>query len=192
MPPRLERTATSTGQVNRSIVRSSLLDAAGCLARSAPRILTAATASLGVACVMFMTACYTYDVKAPTDIMAGQQVEVTVNNIGRVALTADLGDDVSKVDGDFVAVTDSGFRLHVNHVEFLNETATPFPGSEITIPRTGITTVSTKQYSQSKTTVVAVGLAALIIAIIATIGIAGSGNSNGDNKPCNSNCTNIQ
>lgn len=168
------------------------LDAVGCVTRRAPRILTAATASIGVACVMLTTACYTYDVKAPTDILAGQHIEVTVNNIGRVALTADLGDDVSKADGDFVATTDTALRLRVNEVEYLNGTTSPYPGSEINVPRTGITAVSTKQFSQSKTTVVAVGLTALLVAIIATIGIVGSGTSNAENKPCNSNCTSIQ
>ena len=114
----------------------------GCVARKAPRILTAATASLGVAAVMFTTACYAYEVKAPTDLVAGQHVEATVNNIGRVALTADLGDDVSRVDGDVVSVTDSALRIRVMEIQFLNGTSSPFPGSAINVPRNGITTVS--------------------------------------------------
>lgn len=169
--------------MNRSTVVPSLLNAVGCGARTAPRILTAATASLGVASVMFMTACYTYDVKAPSDLLAGQHVEVTVNNVGRVALTADLGDDVTQVDGDVVAVTDSALRMRVNQVDFLNGTSTGYPGGVINIPRNAITTVSTKQFSQSKTTVVAVGLTALLVAAIGALGLAGIGGSSSDPKP---------
>lgn len=132
---------------------------------------------------MLTTACYTYDVKAPSDLLVGQHVEVTVNNVGRVALTADLGDDVSQVDGDVVALTDSALRVRVKQVEFLNGTASPYPGSEINIPRNAITSVSTKQYSQSKTTVAAVGLVALLIAAIGALGLAGIGGSSPDSKP---------
>ena len=134
---------------------------------------------MGVACLILTTACYTYEVKAPTDVPAGQQVEVTVNNIGRVALTADLGDDVARVDGDFVQVTDSVMRVRVTGVSFLNESSTGYPGSVISIPRTGITSVSTKEFSRSKTTVAAVGLTALVVGLIAAIGLGGNGGSSG-------------
>ena len=163
----------------RPTVARTLLDAVGCVARRAPRIITAATASLGIAGLVFTTGCYTYDVKAPTDLQSGQLVEVTVNNIGRVALTADLGDDVSKVDGTVVAVTDSVLRMRAVSMDYLSGISSPFPGGEISIPRTGITTVSTKQYSRSKTAIVAIGLSAALIAVIGAIVVAGSGGSQG-------------
>ncbi|MDQ2891098.1 MAG: hypothetical protein M3R65_11190, partial [Gemmatimonadota bacterium] len=154
-----------------------------CVARDAPRILTAAAASIGIASVLLTTACYTYDVQAPADLLAGQHVEVVVNNVGRVALTADLGEDVSQVDGDIVAVSDSALSVRVMEVEYLNGSTTPYPGSSISIRRESIRTVSTKQFSRSKTAVVAVGLAALLIGIFSALGIAGLGGSSPDPKP---------
>ena len=153
--------------------------AAGCVARTAPRILTAATASIGVACLILTTACYTYDVKAPTDVVTGQRIEVVVNNIGRVAVAADLGEDVAKIDGDFVSLTDSVLKVRVTELTFVNESTSDYPGSVISIPRLGVVSVSTKQFSRSKTTIVAVGLTALVVALIATIGIGGLGGSSG-------------
>ena len=162
-----------------STLTNRLRAAAGCVARKAPRILTAATASIGVACLIVTTACYTYEVKAPTDVVAGQHIEVVVNNIGRVAVTADLGEDVAKIDGDFVSLTDSVLKLRVSEMTFLNESTSAYPGSVISIPRIGVVSVSTKQFSRSKTTVVAVGLTALVVALIAAIGIGGLGGSSG-------------
>ncbi len=162
-----------------STIVNRLHAAAGCVAQRAPRILTAATASLGVACLIMTTACYTYEVKAPTDIVAGQRIEVVVNNIGRVAVTADLGEDVAKIDGDFVSLTDSVLKIRVTEMSFLNESTSEYPGSVISIPRLGVVSVSTKQFSRSKTTIVAVGLTALVVALIATIGIGGIGGSSG-------------
>ena len=166
-----------------------LLDAAGRVARKAPRVLTAATASVGVASLIMTTACYTYEVKAPTDVVAGQQIEVVINNIGRVAVTADLGEDVAKIDGDFVSLTDSVLKLKVTEMTFLNESTSAYPGSVISIPRLGVVNVSTKQFSRSKTTVVAVGLTALVLALIAAITVSGIGGSSGSKDPGNGTST---
>jgi hypothetical protein len=146
-------------------------------------------ASLGVACVMFTTACYTYDVKAPSDLMAGQEVVVTVNNVGRVALTPDLGDDVAVFEGNVVAVTDSVLSVSVTHVDFLNGSSTGFPGGTVNVSRNSITTVSTKQFSRSKTAVATVGIVAAIVAAIGVLRATGFGDSGsgskdtGENKP---------
>src|SRR6185437_3132952 len=115
-------------------------------ARTMPRSITAAIASLGIACLILTTACYTYDIKAPADLMAGQEVEVIVNNVGRVALLADLGDDVAKFDGKVVMVADTMLSVSVDHVDFLNGSSTGFPGGTINISRNAITQVSTRQF----------------------------------------------
>jgi hypothetical protein len=153
------------------------------VAREASRFLTAAVAALGIGALMLNTACYAYELKAPSDLAAGQTVEVVVNNLGRVVLEADLGEDVAKVDGNVVAVTDSTLRMNVTNVAYVNGSSSTYPGSEIAIPRKTITSVSSKQFSRSKTTVVAVGLAAALIAAIGAFGIAGSGAAGSDSKP---------
>ena len=152
------------------------------MARHAPRSLTAATASLGIASLMFTTACYTYDMKAPSDLMAGQEVEVVVNNVGRVALTSDLGDDVARFDGNVVTVTDSVLRVSVNHVDFLNGSSGGFPGGTVSVPRDAITSVRTKQFSRSKTAVAAIGIVAALVAAIGVLHAVGFGDSNAESK----------
>jgi hypothetical protein len=147
-----------------------------------PRSVTAATASLGVACVILTTACYTYDLKAPSDLMAGQEVEVTVNNVGRVALTSDLGDDVAQFEGNVVSVADSMLTVSVTHVDYLNGSSTGFPGGTISVSRNSITTVSTKQFSRSKTVVAAFGIVAAIAAVIGVLHATGFGDSGPGSK----------
>lgn len=153
------------------------------MARGAPRILTAAVTSLGIAGLMVSTACYAYDVKAPSDLMAGQHIEVTVNNLGRVLLASDLGEDVATVEGDVATISDSALRVRVTKVTYVNGTASPYPGSEIGVPRTTITTVSTKQFSRTKTTVAAIGLAAALVAGISAFGLGGIGGASSEPKP---------
>lgn len=168
--------------MNRSIIATVLLGAVDCVARNAPRSLTAATASVGIACLVFTTACYTYTAKAPSDLMTGQEVEVTVNNFGRIALTADLGDDVAKFDGNVVSVTDSVLSVGVNHVDFLNGSSTGFSGGTVSISRNAITTVSTKQFSRSKTAVAAIGIIAALAAAIGVLHATGFGDSDSGSK----------
>jgi len=132
---------------------------------------------LGIVALAFTTACYTYEVKAPSDLTVGKGVEVTVNSYGRIALTADLGEDVATLDGNVVAMTDSALKVSVNHVDFLNGSSTGFPGGTVSIPRNSITSVSTKQFSRSKTAVAAIGIVAALAAIIGVIHATGFGDS---------------
>src|SRR5665213_1221860 len=144
----------------------ALLDAMGCVARFAPRGLVALVAAVGVCGLMLTTGCYTYQMKAPSDLLAGQNVEVQINNVGRVALTNDLGDDVAKFNGKVVSVGDSTLGVSVTHIEYLNGSYTAFPGGTVKVSRNAITSISTKTFSQSKTTIAALGIVASIVALI--------------------------
>ncbi|MEO7101842.1 MAG: hypothetical protein ABI311_00780 [Gemmatimonadaceae bacterium] len=167
----------------------ALLDVMGCVARFAPRGLVAFVAAVGVCGLMLTTGCYTYQLKAPSDLLAGQNVEVQVNNVGRVALTNDLGDDVAKFNGKVVTVSDTTLGVSVTHIEYLNGSSTGFPGGTVIVSRNAITSVSTKAYSKSKTTVAAIGIIASIVALIAVLHATGFSDSGpgskgtGENQP---------
>lgn len=178
--------------MNRSTLTKALVDAADCLVRKLPSGLAAAAASLGVAALVFTTACYTYEVKAPADLLAGQGVQVAVNNYGRIALAADLGEDVAKLDGTVTAMTDSVLRVSVTHVDFLNGSSSGFPGGVVSIPRNSIAAVSTRQFSRSKTTVAAVGIIAALAAVIGILHATGFGDSGKGIKDSGDGGTNVQ
>ena len=176
--PRLRvPTVTNGNRMNRLTAAKALRGALDCVVRDAPHSLTAAAASLGIVALVFTTACYTYELKAPSDLMIGQGVEVTVNYYGRIALAADLRDDVAKFDGNVVSMTDSALKVSVNHVDFLNGSSTGFPGGTVSIPRNSIAAVSTRQFSRSKTAVAAVGIVAALAAIIGVLHATGFGDS---------------
>ncbi len=147
------------------------------------RGVTTATMSLGVAAVLLNTACYTYDARSPGDISPGEHIVVTVNNQGRVALAADLGDDVATAEGDLVAADAAGMRMRVTSVGYVSGASSDMSGVQVSIPSNSVVMVTTKQFSRSKTTAVAVGLGALLIAAIKAFGLIGSGNGDAANKP---------
>lgn len=139
--------------------------------------------SVGVTALLVTTACYTYDARSPGEIPPGQHVVVTVNNVGRVALTADIGDDVASVTGDLGSVDSAGIHMRVTDAEFLSGTSTRMAGVAVTVPTNGVVLVTTKQFSRSKTAAVVIGVAAALIAAIRAFGIIGSGNGDAVNKP---------
>lgn len=159
-----------------------MLRAVGCVARFAPRGLVALTASAGVCGLMLTTGCYTYQMKSPSELIPGQNIAVQVNNVGRVALTADLGDDVAKFNGKVVSVGDSTLGVSVNHIDYLNGSYTAFPGGTVTVSRNAITSVSTKTFSQSKTTVAAIGFVASIVALLVVLHATGFSDSGPGSK----------
>jgi hypothetical protein len=153
--------------------------------RAALRGVAAAAMSLGVASLFFMTACYTYDAHSPGDITPGQHVVVTVNNVGRVALTADIGDDVASVEGDLVSSDASGIHVRVTEADFLSGAANSMAGVLTTIPVNGIVSVTTKKFSRSKTAAVIIGIGAVLVAAFKAFGLIGSGNGDAVTKPVN-------
>jgi hypothetical protein len=67
-------------------------------------------------------------------------------------------------------------------VDYLNGSSTGFPGGTVSIPRNSIATVSTKQFSRSKTAVVAIGILAAIGAVIGVLHAIGAGDSGPGSK----------
>jgi hypothetical protein len=151
--------------------------------RTVLRGVSTATMSLGVAALLLTTACYTYDVRSPGDIAPGQHIVVTVNNIGRVALAADLGDDVATVEGDLTSTDSAGIHMRVTAADFTSGTSTPMAGVAVVVPNNAVVMVSTKQFSRSKTAAVVIGIGAAIVAAIRAFGILGSGNGGPTDKP---------
>ena len=106
--------------------------------RNAPRALTAAFAALGIAALMFTTACYTYTVRSPGDFSAGKIVSAQLNNVGKVAVTSAIGDDASVVEGKFVSADETTVNVEVTRVDYVSGSSTTFPGVAVAIPRNGI------------------------------------------------------
>ena len=167
-----------------TVVRQSR-EQLGRVTREASRALVAATASVGIASLVLSTGCYTYEVRSPADVPTSQHVVVTLNNRGRVALMPMVGDDAATLEGDMVSANAEGLRMRVDQTTYLAGTASSFGGSEVTVPTDGITVVSTKQFSRSKTVALVVLAAAAVFGAIRAFGLGGIGGSGNDNKPPN-------
>ncbi len=143
----------------------------------------AATTSLGVAGLLLTTACYTYEVRAPAEVPAGRAVVVLLSSSGRTSLGPKLGPDVTRVEGDLMSADESGIRLRITSVEDSSGSVSPVQRSVMSVPGSSITAVTIKQFSATKTAVVAVGLVGGLILAIKASGIGGSGNSKDPDKP---------
>lgn len=153
--------------------------------RNAPRALMAAVAALGIAALMFSTACYTYTVRSPGDLSAGRMVSAQLNNVGKVAVTSTIGDDALVVEGKFISADETNVNVAVTRVDYASGSSTTFPSVAVTIPRNGILVLNEKEFSRAKTTAIALGLGAALVAALTAFGLAGLGQSNNDTKPPN-------
>ncbi|HEY5087824.1 MAG TPA: hypothetical protein VII66_10745 [Gemmatimonadaceae bacterium] len=151
--------------------------------RFALRAASVAATSLGVAALLLNAACYTYDARSPAEILPGQHVVVTVNNTGRVALSADLGDDVAHAEGDLISADATGIHMRVTEVEYLSGLSSQMAGVQVIVPSNSVVLVTAKQFSRSKTAVAVGGLGALLIAAIKAFGLTGGGNGDAGSKP---------
>lgn len=151
--------------------------------RIASRLLGTATASLGMASLALTTACYTYEVRPPGEVPAGQHVVVAVTAQGAAALAPDLGDGAARVEGDVTSADENDIRLRVSDVEYVSGNSGHMPGTEVTVPRSAVVVVTTKQFSPSRTAAVAVGLGVALIAAIRASGVVGSGTVDSPTKP---------
>ena len=185
--PRLRsgRTVTKRHQVTRLVVMRELLEQSRHVMRVGSRVVTAATASLGIASLLLSTACYTYEARTSNDIPANQHVVATLNNRGRVALTPAIGDDAATLEGDMVSATADTIHMRLDQAAFLSGTTSNFGGMDVTVPTDGITVLDTKQFSSSKTAALVVIAAAAIVGAIRAFGLLGTGGAGKDTKPPN-------
>lgn len=144
--------------------------------------LVAASGIAGFA--ISMTGCYTYPARHIAEITPPAVVSARISDAGRVALSEPLGSGVDRVDGQMVQNADSGIRLMVTQVRFLNGIASKWQGQELTLRALDVTSVSERTFSRPRT------VTALIIGVLATaaltaVGFTGlfSGDGNRDNPP---------
>jgi hypothetical protein len=142
-------------------------------------------AALGIASVVVSSSgCYTYPARATSDVNPPALVAVDVSDAGRQELSEQMGTEVKRIEGQVVQRSDSGIRLMVTEVSFLNGTSNKWQGQEITIRPLDIKTLSQRTYSRQRTLVAGLALAGLIGLTVATKGFTNifSGDPSTDGK----------
>ncbi|HEY7897245.1 MAG TPA: hypothetical protein VIC03_02435 [Gemmatimonadaceae bacterium] len=150
----------------------------------ASRSLSMATMSLGVAALMFNSACYAYSAKPPAELSPGENVVVALNNTGRDAIVSTLGDSIESAEGKFISNDVAGIHVNVTDVHFLSGISSPRSDVPITMPRIAFDSVTTKKLSIPMTTLLVAGIAAGLVALIAGVNVNPSGSpDSGGKKP---------
>lgn len=158
------------GSMHRSTVR--LAFAPGRAARGLVALLLLATQ---------VAACYTTRTVegAPKP---GATVILEVNDRGRVELVDRIGQSVERIQGELQSVTDSGYVLRVQSVRYLNGQLNQWSGEEFTMPTAYVSRARQQEFSKSRTFLLAAGLTAALVAVLAQLDLVGGGGEprNGD------------
>lgn len=132
-----------------------------------------------ILCVTFVAGCYTYVPSDPSRLIPGQQVAYDLNDLGRLNLSSQIGEEVARVAGVVVQQSPASSTLKVTELTYLNGRSTQWSGEAITIRQDFIKASYEQQLSKSKTAAAALAGAAGVGALIAARAIVGS--SVGDN-----------
>ena len=135
-----------------------------------------------VVLVPYLTGCYTYRQGVGSTVPAGAEVSLTITDQGRVGLGERIGAGILRVNGKLVDEPDTAYVVRVESIDFINAGTTHWAGEEIRMPKDYVGSVSTREFSRSKTWLtVGIVVAAAALAI-GTVAIVGSGTEGDDSK----------
>lgn len=130
-------------------------------------------------CVTLAAGCYMYVASDQSSLIPGKQVAYDLNDLGRLNLSSQIGEEVARVAGVLVQQSPASSTLKVSELTYLNGRTAPWSGEAITVRQDFIKASYAQQLSKSKTTAAALAGAAGVGALIAARAIVGS--SSGDN-----------
>ena len=124
-----------------------------------------------------LTGCYTYGRVAGESATIGAPVELSITDVGRVALTPTLGAGVLGVRGTLVGRSDSALVLRVGEVRAIDAGTLQWTGDTVQVRREYVAAVQQRRLSRGRTAILAgaVTAAVVLIANRSLIGIGGSG-----------------
>lgn len=127
------------------------------------------------AALLLMTqACYEYVSVETLEAPVGKVVELRINDPGRVGLEPRFGAGLDRVNGRLLASPDSSFTVGVLSVTNLDGVRTLWAGEEVRLNRGFIRSVRSRQFSPTRTSVIA-GAAAVVLYFTAVRPLTGGG-----------------
>jgi len=131
-----------------------------------------------------LPACYHY-VATEAALGPGSQVEVELNDAGRVGMTSAVGPETGSIQGTLQSSSDSGIVVRVALVLGEYGGVTRWEGELVAIKPDYIRSLRERKFSATRTAVLAVAASAGLVAFVATrdlLGIGGSPTSNNNNN----------
>ncbi len=138
---------------------------------------------LGVVAIGFlpvMAGCYTYTPITTLRPAPGTNLSLVLSDEGRMQSVRQVGPYAMRIEGELVQANPDDLVLAVSDVVDIRGTHSKWTGETVSLPRTYVMTTYQKDFSRSRTALMATAVAAGIVAIIAgrnLLGFGGSGNT---------------
>lgn len=130
----------------------------------------------------FAQGCYEYT-PARTTPMIGSTLSLDLTDRGRVGMGDQIGPSARTIEGVVRAQDDSAYMLKVSSVVYLNGQLNRWTGEPLTVSRGFVTNLRERQFSRSRTALVAAIGVGAVVAFIVSRGLLGFGNTTPDTGP---------
>lgn len=144
--------------------------------------------AVAIGLLPMMAGCYTYTpiatlAPAPTP---GTNLSLVLSDEGRMQSMRQVGPYAMRIEGELVQATSDDLTLAVSDVVDIRGTRSKWAGETVSVPRSYVMMTYQKQFSRSKTTLLAAAVAGGIVALIASrnlLGLFGGGGDSGPQPP---------
>lgn len=137
-----------------------------------PRRLTAGLSAAGLATQL---ACHTYQPLQESVPVTGREIAIEINDRGRVMVGGQLGEAVHAVEGKVIEATDSQVTLSVARTVSMRGSTAVWAGEQVSVPREAVRGFRVRQYSRSRTVMLALGSFAGLVLLGVGLTIVGGG-----------------
>lgn len=126
-----------------------------------------------------LAGCYTYSRPATVEPEPARTFVFDLTDQGRAALAGGVGAGTDRIEGGLVTLTDSSFTVRVARVVDIRGGVAQWNGEAVSIRREYVGTVRERRLSRGRTAVAVGGVAAAVVALIASRGLGVFGNDPG-------------
>ncbi|MEO8193748.1 MAG: hypothetical protein ABI681_07845 [Gemmatimonadales bacterium] len=127
----------------------------------------------------FGTGCYSFPAVAGPPA-PGSNLVLELNDQGRAALGQQIGISAARIEGQLQSNPDSAYPLRVTSVEYLNGQSNRWSGEPLSIQKNLVSIVKERQFSRSRSFLLAAGVLGAAAAFMLTRGILGHGSPETD------------
>jgi hypothetical protein len=135
---------------------------------------------LAIGFLPVLAGCYTYLPVATLQPAPGTNLSLVLSDEGRMQSVRQVGPYTMRIEGELLQATPEDFVVAVSDVVDIRGTRSKWTGESVSLPRSYVMMTYEKQFSRSKTVLLATAVAGGIVAIIAgrnLLGFGGSGNT---------------
>jgi hypothetical protein len=123
---------------------------------------------IGGLAVVAAAGCYTYRPLGSAMPAPGAEISLVLTDQGRVAAGGVLGPSVDRVEGPLVDANDSAYLVRVMRVTDIRGTQSRWSAEAVAVNRAWVATAYSRQFSRSRTYVIAGAFTAALTAFVAT------------------------